>query len=126
MFEKSVEKYGSRVALVYNEESLTYAELGKKVNTLAYHLAQTGLKPLDKVILQLPNIPEFVYTYIALVKIGVIPVMALPHHRYSLSRRTTTCSQFHVSLTRYISNIRLWRKSSYFTWDRSGNRIFFD
>jgi len=83
MFEKSVEKYGSRVALVYNEESLTYAQLGKKVNSLAYHLAQTGLRPLDKVIVQLPNIPEFVYTYIALVKIGVIPIMALPPHRLS-------------------------------------------
>lgn len=81
MFEKSVEKYGSRVALVFNDQSLTYAQLGKKVNTLTYHLAQTGLKPLDKVILQLPNIPEFVYTYIALVKIGVIPIMALPPHR---------------------------------------------
>lgn len=81
MFEKSVEKYGSRVALVYNDESWSYAQLGETVNTLAYHLSQTGLRPLDKVIVQLPNIPDFVYTFLALVKIGVIPIMALPAHR---------------------------------------------
>ena len=32
--------------------------------------------------MQLPNVPEFVYLYWALQRVGAIPVMALPPHRY--------------------------------------------
>jgi 2,3-dihydroxybenzoate-AMP ligase len=35
------------------------------------------------VVVQLPNVPEFVYTYLALVRIGAIPVMALRAHRHA-------------------------------------------
>jgi 2,3-dihydroxybenzoate-AMP ligase len=35
------------------------------------------------VILQLPNIPEFVYIYFALHRFGAIPVLCLPPHRLS-------------------------------------------
>ncbi len=81
MLDMSVEEYGPREALVFNDQRVTYRELGDRVNRLAFHFAEQGLKPLDRVLLQLPNIPEFVYVYFALVKIGVIPVMALPPHR---------------------------------------------
>jgi 2,3-dihydroxybenzoate-AMP ligase len=43
----------------------------------------SGLRPLDRFVMQLPNIPEFVYLFLALQKIGVIPVMALAAHRHS-------------------------------------------
>ena len=33
-------------------------------------------------VVQLPNVVEFVYLYFALQKIGCIPIMALPTHRY--------------------------------------------
>ncbi|KPK23834.1 MAG: hypothetical protein AMK69_17305 [Nitrospira bacterium SG8_3] len=61
----------------------TYADLRKKVDRLALHLLRIGLNPLDRVILQLPNIPEFVYIYFALLKIGALPVTSLPPHRLS-------------------------------------------
>ncbi len=61
----------------------TYQDLNKKVNRLAHHLLRLGLKPHDRIILHLPNIPEFVYLYFAFHKIGVIPVMCLPPHRLS-------------------------------------------
>jgi 2,3-dihydroxybenzoate-AMP ligase len=32
---------------------------------------------------QLPNVPEFIYLYYACAKVGVLPVMALPAHRYA-------------------------------------------
>lgn len=81
MVEDSIEKYGLREALVYQEQRVTYRELGEKVNRLAAHFLEWGLKPLDRVVHQVPNIPEFVYSFLALVKIGVIPVMALAAHR---------------------------------------------
>ncbi|MCG9969254.1 AMP-binding protein [Pelotomaculum terephthalicicum JT] len=83
MLESSVEKYGSKEALIYGDLRITYNQLGEKVNRLAHHFWDLGLKPLDRVVFQLANTPENVYTFLALVKIGVIPVMALPAHRFT-------------------------------------------
>ena len=71
------------ISPVSGEVRDTYIELKRKVDRLALHLLRIGLKPSDRVILQLPNIPEFVYIYFALQKIGAIPVTSLPPHRLS-------------------------------------------
>ncbi|MDP2619644.1 MAG: AMP-binding protein [Hyphomicrobiales bacterium] len=67
--------------LVSGDERLTYAGLGRRIDRLAYRLHEAGLKPLDRVVLQLGNGIDFVLAFFALVRIGVIPVMALPPHR---------------------------------------------
>lgn len=77
----SIKKHLNKAALVFNDQRFTYAQLSDKINNLASNLVKTGLKPMDRVVLQLPNIPQFVFVYYALVKIGVIPIMALPAHR---------------------------------------------
>ena len=83
VLDASVECFGGREALVFGNERITYRDLGERVDRLAYHLAKAGLKRRDRVVLQLPNIPEFAYAFLALVKIGVIPVMALSAHRHT-------------------------------------------
>lgn len=80
---ESISKYPSKEALVYGDIRLTYKQLGTIIDRLAYQFIKIGLKPLERVVIQLPNSPEFVFTYFALVKIGVIPVLALPPHRHT-------------------------------------------
>ena len=80
-FDEAVAKYGDRVALTCNGEYVTYRELGERATRLALHFIERGLRPYDRMILQLPNELEFAYVYFAAVKIGVIPIMALPVHR---------------------------------------------
>jgi 2,3-dihydroxybenzoate-AMP ligase len=74
-------QFPDRVALSFEGKQVTYEALGKRVNRLALHLLDMGHRPLDRLILQLPNVPETLYLYFAAVKIGVIPVMTLPAHR---------------------------------------------
>ena len=57
--------------------------MGETVDRLACGFIGAGIRPLDRVVVQLPNIPEFVYTYFALTRIGAIPVMALRAHRHT-------------------------------------------
>ncbi|KJR98207.1 MAG: 2,3-dihydroxybenzoate--AMP ligase [Peptococcaceae bacterium BRH_c4a] len=83
MLESSIKKYGPKEALVYGDVRLTYSRLGQKINRLACHFIEVGLRPLDRVVLQIHSVPELVYTFFALVKIGVIPIMALPAHRHT-------------------------------------------
>jgi 2,3-dihydroxybenzoate-AMP ligase len=73
--------YPHRTAISFEGKQISYEELGKKVNRLALHLLDMGHRPLDRLILQLPNVPETLYLYFAAVKIGLIPVMTLPAHR---------------------------------------------
>ncbi len=80
-FDEAVAKYGDRVALACNGEYVTYTELGMRATRLALHFIERGLRPYDRMIMQLPNELEFAYVYFAAVKIGVIPIMALPVHR---------------------------------------------
>jgi 2,3-dihydroxybenzoate-AMP ligase len=77
----AVAKYGDRIALACNGQYVTYRELGERATRLALHFIDKGLKPYDRMILQLPNELEFAYCFYAAVKIGVIPIMSLPAHR---------------------------------------------
>ena len=75
--------HGDRVAMVSGEERVTYSELNERVDHLARHLLEMGVVPLDRWVVQLPNIPEFVYLYFALERLGAIPIMALAGHRWN-------------------------------------------
>ena len=76
-------KRPKKVALVHGEERLSYAQLVERIERLATRFVHAGLKPLDRVVLQLPNVPEFVYAYFALIRAGAIPVTALRAHRHT-------------------------------------------
>ena len=60
---------------------LSYGDIDNLAARVALHLLKLGLKRRDIVLLQFPNVREFIIAFFALQKIGVIPVMCLPHHR---------------------------------------------
>src|SRR5512144_1679744 len=72
-----------KTALVCGDERISYRALCETVDRLACGFLDAGLQPLDRVVVQLPNVPEFVYTYFALARIGAIPVTALRAHRHT-------------------------------------------
>lgn len=85
VFDQRAQRFWDREALVggpNGEERYTYGDIKLASDRLALHFLDMGLKKGDRVILQLPNICEFVFIWIALQKIGVIPVMCLPQHRF--------------------------------------------
>ena len=59
----------------------SYQELDAWVDRVAAGFLEAGFQPGDRVILQLPNIPEFLTTAFALLRVGILPVYALPAHR---------------------------------------------
>ncbi|MET9594409.1 (2,3-dihydroxybenzoyl)adenylate synthase [Streptomyces sp. NPDC006516] len=59
----------------------TYGELDARASRLAAGFAARGISPGDRVVVQLPNIAEFVEVVFALFRIGALPVYALPAHR---------------------------------------------
>ena len=75
-------QYGDRVAFLDRGKTYTYAQVDRASERLALNLLDLGLAPLDRVVVQMPNVIEFVFLYFALQKIGCIPIAALATHRY--------------------------------------------
>jgi 2,3-dihydroxybenzoate---[aryl-carrier protein] ligase len=82
-FAQVFAKYADRVAFWDGERSFTYSEVDRVSERLALNLLELGLKPLDRVVILLPNVIEFVFAYFALQKIGAVPIAALVTHRYA-------------------------------------------
>ncbi|RKT55463.1 (2,3-dihydroxybenzoyl)adenylate synthase [Saccharothrix australiensis] len=60
---------------------LTYRELDDRAHRVAAGLRDLGVRAGDRVVLQLPNVPEFATTLFGLFRAGAWPVLALPAHR---------------------------------------------
>ena len=63
-----------RPVALYDGGQLTYAELDQASDRLAAALAAAGIKPGDRVALQLPNIPQFLISYFGILKAGGVVV----------------------------------------------------
>ncbi|MER6313262.1 AMP-binding protein [Streptomyces sp. NPDC001581] len=75
--------YGGRTALVGGDRRVTYAELDSWADRLAAGFASRGIRPGDRIVVQLPNTPEFVAVCFGLFRLGALPVFALPAHRHN-------------------------------------------
>ena len=62
---RAIRRAPDKTALVHGSERIGYRALGETVDRLACGFIHAGIRPLDRVVVQLPNIPEFVYTYFA-------------------------------------------------------------
>lgn len=83
MLRERAVRFGERTAVVSGDVRLSYAELDRRADRLAAGLRRIGIRPQDRVVLQLPNTAEFLETIFALFRIGALPVFALPSHRRS-------------------------------------------
>lgn len=68
-------------AIVDSERSYTFAELDATADLVAARLTALGLRPGDRVLLQLPNTTQFAVAFFGLLRAGVVPVMCLSGHR---------------------------------------------
>lgn len=80
MLDKAADVHPNKEALVDNTSRLTYSQVREKANRLAISLMELGIKPRDRVLLQLPNWNEFIYSFFAIQKIGAIDVLLLARH----------------------------------------------
>ncbi|MDX3970286.1 MAG: AMP-binding protein [Bradyrhizobium sp.] len=70
-----------RIAVIGGGQRWTYAGLLERANENAARFLALGLRPGERVVVQLPNIPEFLSVVFGLFRANLIPVFALPAHR---------------------------------------------
>jgi 2,3-dihydroxybenzoate-AMP ligase len=81
LFEKMAAEAPDRVAVIQGDRRTTLADLWAESGRFAAHFSRLGLAKGQRVVFQLPNAPMFFSAFLGLLRIGVIPVMALPAHR---------------------------------------------
>ena len=70
LFEQQVQRTPDAIALVFEDESLTYAQLNARANRLAHHLIALGVRPEDRVALCMERGIGMVVALMAILKAG--------------------------------------------------------
>ncbi len=79
VLSENAQRFPDRTAVICDDRQLTYGELEIITNQLANSLTKLGLHAGQKMLLMLPNIPEFVVGYFGILKPGgvVVPINIL-------------------------------------------------
>ncbi|BCY09398.1 long-chain fatty acid--CoA ligase [Actinoplanes sp. L3-i22] len=77
-------------AIICDQGAMTYAELDARSDAVAAALTARGVRPGDRVALQLPNVPEFPIAFYGILKAGAVAVplnvlLRAPEIAYQLS-----------------------------------------
>jgi long-chain acyl-CoA synthetase len=74
MVEVSARRFGRKVALEFFGAETTYRDLGEQIRRAAEGLRRLGVKKGDRVALVLPNCPQHIVAFYAVLRLGAIAV----------------------------------------------------
>jgi long-chain acyl-CoA synthetase len=78
LLDNAVRDFPEKEAIIFQGRKITYRQLGEEVANAASGLAQGGLKKGQRMAIMLPNCPQYVVAYYAVLKIGGIVVNVSP------------------------------------------------
>ncbi len=110
MLDLAASKYKDAIATDFYGATLTYRQLRSMANQLAYGLSEMGIKKGDRVGLMLPNCPQIIIAYYAVLRIGAIVVNVNPlytereleHQANDSGMETIFCIDMHLEKVRNI------------------------
>ena len=107
---------GRRIAIYYQDETITYQEVYEKVNRTGNALKELGVEIEHRVLLALPDSPEFGYSFFGAIKIGAVPIptnpwMAAKDYGYLIKDSRARAIIVHESVLPEIAKI--WDNTRY-------------
>jgi benzoate-CoA ligase len=109
-----------KTCLYYRDETYTYADAVRMSNRVGNALRELGVRVEDRVLIVLPDCPEFVWTWFGVNRVGgvitmVNPLLPAEDYRYYLEYTRAPVAVIHESLletfaqaakgTRYLRNV---------------------
>ncbi|GAA6619174.1 amino acid adenylation domain-containing protein [Scytonema sp. NUACC26] len=95
LFEEQVERTPNNIAVVFENQQLTYCELNTRANQLAYYLQQLGIKPEVLVGIYIERSLNLIIGVLGILKAGAayVPLdSAIPTHSLALQLQDTQAS----------------------------------
>jgi long-chain acyl-CoA synthetase len=78
LLEEAAQKYPQSACTIFKGATITYPEMNELTNKLAAGLHSLGVKKGDRVGIFIPNTPQFVMAYFAILKVGGVVVAINP------------------------------------------------
>ncbi|WP_404436464.1 AMP-binding protein [Microbacterium aerolatum] len=74
LLDERVAQWGDRDAIAFFDRTITYRELGDRVSRVANGLRELGVNAGDRVALIMPNAPQHVIAFYAVLRLGAVVV----------------------------------------------------
>ena len=81
LLDRAADQYADRLAVVFENEELSYADLAETTSRFAGGLQRLGVVPGDRVAVHLPNLPQFIIAIWGIMKAGAVPTPMNPQLR---------------------------------------------
>lgn len=78
LLEEAARKYPETTCTIFKGAKITYKEMNEITDRLAAGLVDLGVKKGDRVGIFMPNTPQFVMAYFAILKVGAVVVATNP------------------------------------------------
>ena len=65
---------GEKIAIFYKDEKYSYREVAEAANRVGNVLMELGVERENRVMICLPDCPEFIFSYFGAIRIGAVPV----------------------------------------------------
>src|SRR5450756_613174 len=78
LLDETVAKMPDTLAMIFEDQTVTYRQFGDQVNRLVAALADMGIEKGERVGLMGPNCPQWEIAFFALLKLGAIVVQTNP------------------------------------------------
>ncbi|HJU53106.1 MAG TPA: benzoate-CoA ligase family protein [Pyrinomonadaceae bacterium] len=93
----------NKTCLYYQDETFTYGEAVRMSNRVGNALRELGVEIEDRVLIVLPDCPEFVWTWFGASRVGAVitmvnPLLPAEDYRYYLDYTRARCAVIHESL----------------------------
>lgn len=82
VFQNSVKQFPNRTALIFKDEKYTFLELDQLVEKTAAYFYSKGLRKQERIIIYLPHMTEWIVIWLAMQRIGVVPIPVTHFYGY--------------------------------------------
>src|SRR5256886_13442314 len=95
----------NKVCLYFKDQTYTYADTARMANRTGNALRELGVEMEDRVLIVLPDCPEFVWTWFGAARIGAVitmvnPLLPADDYRYYLEYTRARAAIVHQSLAK--------------------------
>lgn len=111
LLERNARKFPAAEAVVGMGKRMTFQQLDQLANAMAHSLKDKGIEQGDKVVLFMPNVPEFIVAYFAVqrLKAVIVPINAKLTQKevmYILEHSDAKALMVHELLFEAVKNLR--------------------
>src|SRR6267143_1247870 len=92
----------NKICLYYEDQTYTYGETARRSNRVGNALRELGLEQEDRILIVLPDCPEFAWTWFGAARIGAVitmvnPLLPADDYRYYLEYTRARAAIVHES-----------------------------